>query len=144
MIFDSRPQRYVKMQPARYRSRIQNEIASMQAGGGTEFFGPLDMAYQDISVVQARKKHVILLTDGNADSNGLRDLVQAMLADSITVTTVGSPDETSLDVHSQDLMRWESRPVFRTLRRAGATVMDWNPNREEFALVLMRHLHSKQ
>ncbi len=87
--FDSAPTRYVKMQPARYRSRIQNEIARIQPGGGTEIFRSLDMAYQDISVVQARKKHVILLTDGNAATQGIRDLVSAMIAESITVTTVG-------------------------------------------------------
>jgi Mg-chelatase subunit ChlD len=87
--FDSTPERYVKMQPARYRSRIQNEILRIQPGGGTEIFASLDMAYQDISVVQARKKHVILLTDGNAPAQGIRDLVQAMLAEQVTVTTVG-------------------------------------------------------
>ena len=48
--FDSRSVRYVKMQPARYRSRIQNEIMRIQPGGGTEIFPALDMAYQDISV----------------------------------------------------------------------------------------------
>ncbi len=62
--FDSSPVRYVKFQPARYRTRIQNEIARIQPGGGTEIFPALDVAYQDISVQQARKKHVILLTDG--------------------------------------------------------------------------------
>ena len=87
--FDSAPTRYVKMQPARYRSRIQNEIARIQPGGGTEIFRSLDMAYQDISVVQARKKHVILLTDGNAATQGIRDLVSAMIAENITVTSVG-------------------------------------------------------
>jgi Ca-activated chloride channel family protein len=87
--FDSEPTRYVKMQPARYRSRIQNEILRIQSGGGTEIFSALDMAYQDISVVQARKKHVILLTDGRAPTRGIKDLVQAMIAESITVTTVG-------------------------------------------------------
>jgi Ca-activated chloride channel family protein len=87
--FDSDPTRYVKMQPARYRSRIQNEILRIQPGGGTEIFSALDMAYQDISVVQARKKHVILLTDGRAPTRGIKDLVQAMIAESITVTTVG-------------------------------------------------------
>ncbi len=87
--FDSTPVRYVKMQPARYRSRIQNEIARIQPGGGTEIFPGLDMAYQDISVVQARKKHVILLTDGRAPTQGIKDLIQAMIAESITVTTVG-------------------------------------------------------
>lgn len=87
--FDSVPLRYVKMQPARYRARIQNEISRIQPGGGTEIFPALDMAYQDMSVVQARKKHVILLSDGQAPSQGIRDLVQAMLAENITVTTVG-------------------------------------------------------
>jgi Mg-chelatase subunit ChlD len=87
--FDSLPNRYVKLQPARYRGRIQNDIAQIQAGGGTAIFPALDAAYQDISVVQARKKHVILLTDGRADSQGIRDLVQAMVAEAITVTTVG-------------------------------------------------------
>ncbi len=87
--FDSQPARYVKMQPARYRSRIQNDILRIQPGGGTEIFASLDMAYQDISAVEARKKHVILLTDGNARSEGIYDLVTSMLAENITVTTVG-------------------------------------------------------
>lgn len=90
--FDSTPIRYVKFQPARYRSRINNEIARIQPGGGTEIFPALDMAYQDISVVQARKKHVILLTDGRAPTQGLKDVVQAMIAESITLTTVGLGD----------------------------------------------------
>src|SRR5262249_6764177 len=74
------PTRYVKMQLARNRSRIDTDIARIQAGGGTEIFPALDAAYQDLSVVQARKKHVILLTDGRASSTGIRDLVQAMAA----------------------------------------------------------------
>jgi uncharacterized protein YegL len=96
--FDSAPRRYVKMQPARYRTRIQNEIMRIQPGGGTEIFSALDMAYQDMSVVQARKKHVILLTDGKADTQGIKDLVQAMIAESITVTTVGLGDGADSDL----------------------------------------------
>jgi Ca-activated chloride channel homolog len=91
--FDSVPTRYVKVQPARNRSRIETDIGRIQAGGGTEIFAALDAAYQDLSVVQARKKHVILLTDGRASSSGIRDLVQAMAAESITVTTVGLGNE---------------------------------------------------
>ncbi|WP_437964957.1 VWA domain-containing protein [Sorangium sp. So ce260] len=87
--FDSAPTRYVKMQPARNRSRIAGEIARIQPGGGTEIFAALDAAYQDMTVTQARKKHVILLTDGKASTGGIRDLVSAMIAESITVTTVG-------------------------------------------------------
>jgi Ca-activated chloride channel homolog len=90
--FDGTPTRYVKMQPARYRNRIQNDVMRIQLGGGTAIFPALDAAYQDMSVTQARRKHVILLTDGHADTQGLRDLAQSMLADSITVTTVGLGD----------------------------------------------------
>jgi Mg-chelatase subunit ChlD len=87
--FDSSPTRYVKLQPARNRSRIGGDIARIQSGGGTEIFSALDAAYQDMTVTQARKKHVILLTDGKASTSGIRDLVSAMVAESITVTTVG-------------------------------------------------------
>lgn len=91
--FDSAPTRYVKLQPARNRSRIAGDIARIQPGGGTEIFSALDAAYQDMTVTQARKKHVILLTDGKAPTSGIRDLVSAMIAESITVTTVGLGNE---------------------------------------------------
>ena len=87
--FDSQPHRYVKMQPARNRSRIRGLISRIQPGGGTEIFSALDAAYNDLTVTPARKKHVILLTDGKAPTSGVRDLVTAMIAESITVTTVG-------------------------------------------------------
>ncbi|HXN33082.1 MAG TPA: VWA domain-containing protein [Polyangiaceae bacterium] len=87
--FDSQPTRIVRMTPAKHRARIQNDIARIQAGGGTEIFPALDAAYQALSTTRAKKKHVVLLTDGQAPQNGIRDLVQAMAAESITVTTVG-------------------------------------------------------
>jgi uncharacterized membrane protein len=87
--FDSQPTRIVKMTPAKHRARIQNDIARIQPGGGTEIFSALDMAYQSLTVTRARRKHVILLTDGQAPQNGIRDLVQAMSAEGITVSSVG-------------------------------------------------------
>ncbi len=87
--FDSQPHRYVKFQPARNRSRIRNQISRIQPGGGTDIFPALDAAYNDLSVTLARKKHVILLTDGKAPIAGIRDVATAMIAEGITVTTVG-------------------------------------------------------
>lgn len=87
--FDSSPTRVVRMTAAKHRARIQNDIARIQAGGGTEIFSALDAAYQSLTVTRARKKHVILLTDGQASHNGIRDLVQAMSAEGITVSSVG-------------------------------------------------------
>jgi uncharacterized membrane protein len=87
--FDSAPTRVVRMTAAKHRARIQNDIARIQAGGGTEIFSALDAAYQSLTSTRARRKHVILLTDGQASHNGIRDLVQAMAAEGITVTSVG-------------------------------------------------------
>jgi Mg-chelatase subunit ChlD len=87
--FDSAPTRVVRMTAAKHRARIQNDIARIQAGGGTEIFSALDAAYQSLTATRARRKHVILLTDGQASHNGIRDLVQAMSAEGITVTSVG-------------------------------------------------------
>ena len=87
--FDSQPTRIVHMTAAKH----------IQAGGGTEIFPALDAAYQALSTTRAKKKHVILLTDGQAPQNGIRDLVQAMAAENITVSTVGlggGVDETLL------------------------------------------------
>jgi Ca-activated chloride channel family protein len=87
--FDSQPTRIVRMTPAKHSARIQSDIARIQAGGGTEIFSAIDTAYQALSTTQAKRKHVVLLTDGQAPQNGIRDLVQAMAAEDITVTTVG-------------------------------------------------------
>jgi Mg-chelatase subunit ChlD len=87
--FDSQPTRIVRMTPAKHSARIQNDIARIQAGGGTEIFSALDTAYQALTTTRAKRKHVVLLTDGQAPQNGIRDLVQAMAAEDITVTTVG-------------------------------------------------------
>ncbi len=87
--FDSVPTRVVRMTPAKHRARIQGDIARIQPGGGTEIFPALDAAYQSLTVTRARKKHVILLTDGQAPQGGIRDLVQAMAAEGMTVSSVG-------------------------------------------------------
>lgn len=87
--FDSQPTRIVRLTPAKHRARIQNDIARITPGGGTEIFAALDAAYQSLSVARARKKHVILLTDGVAPAGGIRDLTQAMVSEGITVSSVG-------------------------------------------------------
>ncbi len=40
------------------------------------------------------------------------------------------------------LTRWESRSVARDLRGAGASVIEWEPAREEFTSVLVRHVEA--
>ena len=47
--FDSSPTRYVKLQPARYRSRIQTDVERIQPGGGTESSRRSTWGDQDLS-----------------------------------------------------------------------------------------------
>ena len=87
--FDSQPERVVRMQSARNRIHIVRDISRLAARGGTAIFPALDMAYQDLVVTRARIKHVILLTDGQTQEQGIPELVSAMRAEGITVSTVG-------------------------------------------------------
>jgi uncharacterized membrane protein len=87
--FDSSPQKVVKMSAAKYRARIQNDIARINAGGGTDIRPALDAGYQSLTVTRARRKHIILLTDGQAPEGGIRETTQAAVAEGITVSTVG-------------------------------------------------------
>ena len=87
--FDSSPLKSVRMTPAKHRARIQGDIARITPGGGTEIFPALDAGYQSLSVTRAKRKHVILLTDGQAPQGGIRDLVQTMAAEGMTVSSIG-------------------------------------------------------
>lgn len=40
-----------------------------------------------------------------------------------------------------DLSQWESRSLASDLRRAGAAVIHWNPEREDFIAALVRHMN---
>ena len=86
--FDGVPTRIVRFTAARHRARIQNDISRIAAGNDTQIFPALDAAYQSLSVVRAKRKHAILLTDGVAPPGGIRELVATMAAEGMTVSTV--------------------------------------------------------
>ncbi|MFO0607840.1 MAG: VWA domain-containing protein [Polyangiales bacterium] len=90
--FDSEPERVVRMQPARNRVRIENELRRLRSGGGTAIFPALDAAAQDLAVTRAVTRHVIVLTDGEGQPDEpprLQVLADSLFADGVTVSTVG-------------------------------------------------------
>ncbi|MFO0575930.1 MAG: VWA domain-containing protein [Polyangia bacterium] len=87
--FDSQATPLVRLQRAQNRVRIQSDISRLQAGGGTQLLPPLQEAYQQLVSATAKIKHVILLTDGQAEYQGIIDLVDQMVQNKITVSTVG-------------------------------------------------------
>lgn len=93
IIFDSEPRRLVRMQKAINKFNIFNDIGKIEAGGGTAIFPALDMAYQDISITKAKKRHIILLSDGQSPKTGIPELLQELSYEGITVSTIGLGQE---------------------------------------------------
>lgn len=96
--FDSRPQEIVSLQSASNKSRIVYDISRIRASGGTRIAPALEMAYRMLSGARAKVKHVILLSDGQDSRRGIFEIVQAMHAERITVSTIslGSGSDRSL------------------------------------------------
>jgi Ca-activated chloride channel family protein len=87
--FDSEAQVFVRPQRAANKMRISADIARLQSAGGTNIYPGLREAFELLQGVNAKVKHVIVLSDGEAPYDGIVDLVQDMRAARITVTAVG-------------------------------------------------------
>lgn len=96
--FDDNPHTVVRLQRASNRIRIESDIARISSGGGTDIYPALEEAYFELLDSSARTKHVILLSDGEAPTEGISDLVRDMRSDDISVSTIalGSGADTSL------------------------------------------------
>ena len=81
-------------------------------------------------------------------TSGIRRLTslksQSNRAGRVHVVQVGIqeylPMETSLADQTMSLIGWEAQPLSGLLRRAGASVLEWNPVQEEFASALLREI----
>lgn len=102
--FDSEAQVVVTVQQAGNRGRIDKDLDRIVAGGGTNIYPGLKDAWQLLRPLKADRKHVILLSDGEAPSDGIHDLVTDMRKDQITISTVAIPgaDEALLRSISSD------------------------------------------
>jgi len=87
--FDSEAQVYVRPTRASARTRISTDISRLQSGGGTNIFPGLKEAFDILQGINAKVKHVILLSDGEAPTDGIAELVGDMRAARITVSAVG-------------------------------------------------------
>lgn len=87
--FDTEAQTYVRPQRAANKMRISAEISRLQSGGGTDIRPGLKEAFEILEGINAKVKHVILLSDGEAPYDGVAGLVQDMRSARITVSAVG-------------------------------------------------------
>ncbi len=90
--FDSQPTSIVRLQRASNRLRIATDIQRLTPGGGTNIQPALQEAFTVLGPANAKVKHIILLTDGQASYEGIADLVDEMRQSRITVSAVGVGD----------------------------------------------------
>jgi Mg-chelatase subunit ChlD len=86
-VFDDHATTILPLQPLPSAINLEQALSSFNSGGGTDIRPGIEQAAQALASADAKIKHVILLTDGNAPSN-YSDLVQQMRADNITISTV--------------------------------------------------------
>jgi Ca-activated chloride channel family protein len=94
--FDSQAQTVVRLQPASNRQRILSDIAQIRASGGTNVLPGLQETFDQLLAARARKKHAIVLSDGQSPAEGVRELVDEAAAAGITVSAVGVGDGADL------------------------------------------------
>lgn len=87
--FDDRPWEIVKTAPIKDKKSVINKIRSVEAGGGTEIYTSLQLAYERLKPLKLQRKHIILLTDGQSSTNSsYQTLVEEGKKDNITISTV--------------------------------------------------------
>ncbi len=86
--FDDAQYWVVKRQNVKDRKAIREAIGTIRSGGGTSILPALYEGYNSLKNSKAEIKHVILLTDGQAEREGYDTLIRDFKNKNITVSTV--------------------------------------------------------
>ncbi len=97
--FDTKPGELVSLQRAANRFKITEAVSRLRSGGGTNIFAAIDFAYNELTKVEAKIKHIIVLTDGQSPRAGIVELASQAALERITISTIAvgnGSDETLL------------------------------------------------
>lgn len=86
--FDQAYRWLVPLVPARDREQVVAQVARLRAGGGTDLLPALRAAYEALRRVEARVKHVIVLSDGQTDPGDFERQARRMRSEGITLSAV--------------------------------------------------------
>ncbi len=110
--FDGESRVILELTSAADRPTITNHISALDAGGGTFLYPALEDAYDRLLNSNARRKHVIVLSDGQTQGFGYEEIVQAMAADGITLSAVGIGDGADMNLMEDIAMAGGGRAYF--------------------------------
>jgi Ca-activated chloride channel family protein len=77
-----------EMQSAANKDKIEGDIATIEAGGGTTMYPAMEQGYELLTATQAKLKHMILLTDGVSSPGDFQALADQMASNKMTVSSV--------------------------------------------------------
>lgn len=89
LAFDGQPLWVSEIHPCSDAPYVLNRVASLSAGGGTNLQPAMEQAFEALDRVQARLKHVIILSDGISQKGDFQSVAGRMRAAGMTVSTVG-------------------------------------------------------
>ncbi|MEM9412955.1 MAG: VWA domain-containing protein, partial [Planctomycetota bacterium] len=86
--FDSQPVVVSELKSATLKNDIFGSIDGLQAGGGTNMYPAMVLGKEMLDDASAKIKHMICLSDGHTQEADHESLVNAMINNGITVSTV--------------------------------------------------------
>ncbi|WP_270182608.1 VWA domain-containing protein [Alkalihalobacillus sp. CinArs1] len=87
--FDDRPWEIIETKPIEDKKSVIEKVSSLTSGGGTEIFTSLSLAYETLSPLELKRKHIILLTDGQASNRpDYETMINASENSDISLSTV--------------------------------------------------------
>jgi secreted protein with Ig-like and vWFA domain len=86
--FDDSTKWVVDLQLAKDKQALQDQIATIVPGGGTSIRPSLEAAVEVLIDADTKLKHIILLTDGQAETSGYENAIKNLKDNSITLSTV--------------------------------------------------------
>lgn len=86
---------------------IQDSIATLPLGGGTDIYAALEVGLTDLEQQSARVRHIVVLTDGRSESDAIayRQLADRAQAQDITISTIAIGFDADTEL-LDDLAQW--------------------------------------
>ena len=78
-----------EIHPCADKAFVIDRVATIEAGGGTAMYPPMEEAFEALQRTVAKLKHVIILTDGISAPGDFAGISQSMASARITISTVG-------------------------------------------------------
>ena len=96
--FDGETYVISEITPASNKAKVSDEIARIEAGGGTTMAPAMEQAHEMLLQTAAKLKHVIILTDGVSSPGDFQGIAQQMTQAKITCSTVAVGSDSDTDV----------------------------------------------